>query len=86
MILTNSVDVILAVVGMVVVDDKLDVVDASGGNVGGDEDGSAAALELAQHPAACPRGCTLLANRLSSSAFFEIEFQHLYNNIKHSAI
>ena len=44
--LTNSVDVILAVVGMVVVDDKLDVVDASGGNVGGDEDGSAAALEL----------------------------------------
>ena len=48
--LTNSVDVILAVVGMVVVDDKLHVVDASGGNVGGDEDGSAAALELAQHP------------------------------------
>ena len=48
--LTNSVDVILAVVGMVVVDDKLDVVDASGGNVGGDEDGSAAALELSRHP------------------------------------
>ena len=49
---TNSVDVVLAVVGIVIVDDKLDVVDveASGGDVGGDEDGGAAALELAQHP------------------------------------
>ena len=50
--LTNSVDVILAIVGIVVVDDELDIVDieASGGDVGGNEDGSAASLELAQHP------------------------------------
>ena len=50
--LTNSVDVILAIVGIVVVDDELDIVDieASGGDVGGNEDGGAASLELAQHP------------------------------------
>ena len=50
--LTNSVDVVLAVVRIVVVDDKLDIVDveASGGDVCGDEDGGAARLELAQNP------------------------------------
>ena len=50
--LTNSVDVILAIIWIVVVDDKLDIIDveASGGDVGGDEDGGAAGLELAQHP------------------------------------
>ena len=50
--LTNSVDVILTIVGIVVVDDELDIVDVetSGSDVGGDEDGGAAGLELAQHP------------------------------------
>ena len=50
--LTNSMDVILAIVGIVIVDDKLDIIDvkAPGGDVSGDEDGGAASLELAQHP------------------------------------
>ena len=45
-------DVIFAIVGIVIVNDELDIVDveASGGDVGGDEDGGAASLELAQHP------------------------------------
>ena len=45
-------DVIFAIVGIVIVNDELDIVDveASGGDVGGDEDGGAAGLELAQHP------------------------------------
>ena len=50
--LTNSVDVVFAVVGIVIVDNKLDVVHikSSGSDVGGDEDGGAASLELAKHP------------------------------------
>ena len=50
--LTNSVDVVFAVVGIVIVDDKLNVVhiESSGSDVGGDEDGGAASLELAEHP------------------------------------
>ena len=50
--LTNSVDVVFAVVGIVIVDNKLDVVHikSSGSDVSGDEDGGAASLELAKHP------------------------------------
>ena len=45
-------DVVLAVVGVVIVDDKLDVIHIQppGGHVGGDQDGGGARLELAEHP------------------------------------
>ena len=51
---SDSVDVVLRVVGVVVVDDELDVVDVetSGSDVRGDEDGRGAVLELLQHPLA----------------------------------
>ena len=45
-------NIILAIVGIIVVDDELDVVhvEAPGGHVGGDQDGGGAGLELSQHP------------------------------------
>ena len=50
--LTNSMNVVLAVVGIVVVNDELHIihVQTSGGNISGDEDGALATLELPQHP------------------------------------
>ena len=50
--LTNSVDVILTVVGVVVVDDELHIIDiqSSSSHISGNQDGGAAALELPQHP------------------------------------
>ena len=45
-------DVVLAIVGIVVIDDELDIVhvQTSGGDIRGHEDGGGALLELAQHP------------------------------------
>ena len=50
--LTYPVDVILTVVGVVIVDDKLDIIhiNTSGRNICGPQDGSAAGLELTQDP------------------------------------
>ena len=50
--LTDPVNVVLAVVGVVVVDDELDVVhvEATGGNIGSNEDGCGTSLELAEDP------------------------------------
>ena len=49
---TNSVDVILRVIGVIVIDNKLDIinVETSGSHVRGHEDGGGAPLELAQDP------------------------------------
>ena len=46
--LTNSVDIVLAVIGVVVVDHELYIIDIKppSSDVGGDKDGSAACLEL----------------------------------------
>ena len=50
--LTNSMDVVLTVVGVVVVDDKLDIihVQTTGGNIGGDENAGGTVLELTEDP------------------------------------
>ena len=51
---SDSVNVVFGVVGVVVVDDELDVinVEASSGDVRGDEDGGASLLELCENPVA----------------------------------
>ena len=50
--LTNPMDVVLTVVGIVIVDDKLDIihVQTTGGNIGGDEDAGGAVLEFTEDP------------------------------------
>ena len=50
--LTNSVNVVLAVVGVVVIDDELDIihVKTTGGDIGGYEDASGSVLELTKDP------------------------------------
>ena len=55
--LTYPVDVVLTVVGVVIVDDKLDIihVKTSGINICGHQDGSAVGLEVTQDPVPlCP--------------------------------
>ena len=50
--LTNPMDVVLTVVGVVVVDDKLDIihVQTTGGDIGSDEDAGGSVLELTEDP------------------------------------
>ena len=50
--LTDPVNVVLAVVGVVVVDDELNIVhvEATGGNISGNEDGGGSGLELFKDP------------------------------------
>merc|ERR1719342_259336 len=49
---TDSMNVVLAVVGVIIIDDKLDIihVQASSSNIGGNKNCCAARLELSQNP------------------------------------